>query len=1142
MNQTTPTWLRSCTLGFALLLSPAFQAHAQTTPMSASDLYQQATELYQKGRLLEAKETILRIDLQQLERAQRADVIRLSERIDTEVASLPVTELRLQKAALAHAKEDYRSASTHLQIVLDTSDATPTEITRATELMKEVRTRQEEMRGQLPMIHEQAKQAFKEGRYAEAKALFMKEYNSGIALELNQQHELTGYIEKISEISARVGDDFAMSAEEEAKFRAASAPTAPTTPTAPEPAVQEQTDEQTSPGETAPETQPPAIDLIEQARRAQAADLASKGQAAQAEGRYADADRLFREALSLDPENAIAKEGQAQVQTFLNTGSILERTVQQSALRSQQLRAEFDNLLQQARESMAAGDFSTAMDRAKRAQFVLGEGRQYLPDAEYQERKKSAADLAAQIEAGRATFEAEKIKQQQNDIAQQRIDERLKIEEQRRSRIIEKFVQIRRLQQAQRYEEALQELNTLLVIDPGNAVAEALRDTIEEIILYKKYDDQRRENDIAMANEGLLNLERLKISNSVVEYPEDWPRITAMRTDGLAFTDSDADRRVADALSKTRIPVNFNNTSLESVLAYVEQAGRIDMIVDWPNLQRNLVDRNLPINLRLSDQISLNVVLREVLNQCGTSEQNRPAYTINNGILKISTKQALQEEPVTHLYDIRDLLVDVPDFDNAPDLTPNAALDRLNASRAPGDALFGEKREEGSAANERLSREEMIDHIKSFVTTVVDPKSWETNGGDVGRIMEINGNLAIATTAQNHREISSLLSKLREVRSLQINVESRFLLVNTDYFEQIGFDLDIYWGDGPFDRDSKLDPNLLPSDLFTDVRSGQIEPLAQRQYTSLFTLVPQFDANGNPVLDANGRQTVIEVFPEGGVFQMGRQTFTPQSAQNQTLDLAETLFDAPATSFAGQALAADPGLTYGVTYLDEFQVDLFIKATQADRRNVQLTAPKLTFFNGQRSFVQVTTSRYFVADLTPIVGEGSAGFDPQLQTISEGVVLDVDGTVSSDRRYVTMTVQTSVSKILEIQARPIPILVGGQVLQSDDPSDVFSGQAEIESPVTQISQVNTTVSVPDRGTIVLGGQSIRNDIEVETGVPVLSKIPIINRFFTNRLTTTSESTLLILMKPTIIIQQENEEMFFPGLNDAIGGGTLSSGY
>ncbi len=69
--------------------------------------------------------------------------------------------------------------------------------------------------------------------------------------------------------------------------------------------------------------------------------------------------------------------------------------------------------------------------------------------------------------------------------------------------------------------------------------------------------------------------------------------------------------------------------------------------------------------------------------------------------------------------------------------------------------------------------------------------------------------------------------------------------------------------------------------------------------------------------------------------------------------------------------------------------------------------------------------------------------------------------------------------------------------------------------------------------MLLGGQRLVTEIEVETGVPVLSKIPILNRFFTNSVTSREEQTLLILVKPTVMIQSEEEEKNFPGLGDSM---------
>ena len=83
--------------------------------------------------------------------------------------------------------------------------------------------------------------------------------------------------------------------------------------------------------------------------------------------------------------------------------------------------------------------------------------------------------------------------------------------------------------------------------------------------------------------------------------------------------------------------------------------------------------------------------------------------------------------------------------------------------------------------------------------------------------------------------------------------------------------------------------------------------------------------------------------------------------------------------------------------------------------------------------------------------------------------------------------------------------------------------------------VDTTVSVPDGGTLLLGGQTLAGEIEREEGVPILSKIPFLKRLFTNRRMAKDDQVLLILVKPTIIIQREREPEQFPLLDTKTGG-------
>lgn len=71
--------------------------------------------------------------------------------------------------------------------------------------------------------------------------------------------------------------------------------------------------------------------------------------------------------------------------------------------------------------------------------------------------------------------------------------------------------------------------------------------------------------------------------------------------------------------------------------------------------------------------------------------------------------------------------------------------------------------------------------------------------------------------------------------------------------------------------------------------------------------------------------------------------------------------------------------------------------------------------------------------------------------------------------------------------------------------------------------------MPDGGTVLLGGLKQVGEVEQEAGVPILSKIPVLKRAFTNTSEVKDTSTLLILLKAKILIQKEQEEEAFPTL-------------
>ena len=81
----------------------------------------------------------------------------------------------------------------------------------------------------------------------------------------------------------------------------------------------------------------------------------------------------------------------------------------------------------------------------------------------------------------------------------------------------------------------------------------------------------------------------------------------------------------------------------------------------------------------------------------------------------------------------------------------------------------------------------------------------------------------------------------------------------------------------------------------------------------------------------------------------------------------------------------------------------------------------------------------------------------------------------------------------------------------------------MQLPTFSYVTVSTTVSVPDGGTVLLGGIKRLSEGRNEFGVPLLNKLPYINRLFRNVGIGRETQSLMMMVTPRIIIQEEEEE-------------------
>lgn len=908
----------------------------------------------------------------------------------------------------------------------------------------------------------------------------------------------------------------------------AAAPASASQPQPPKPAAQpaQATDVKVNPPAAPTAGQAPSGAASSDAAKAKS--LTFQGDEMLQGGRYADAERLYQEALRAVPGYPEAVEGlQRAAQHQQNVAgppveSLIDRIQRDDQINWQRTVAEYREAEQLIRAGVDGERFDEANQALIRARQIVEAGKQFADPVEKYEALRSEVESLGQFVAQSERFYNErKVAEIQRDIERQRA-ERIRLDQENRTRQVDALMaQAMQHRKDGDLDSAVNVLRQVTVIDPKYKPARWMMDDLEDQRAYQRGREIRKE--FYDQTRGALNeVEDSKIPWYMeLQYPKNWPELISRpeRRGGK----SRPDQQLLSTLDK-QVPVDFNHDPFDQVIERLAEAHRLNIIVNWNDLQRAGVERTAPIDLSLPNEISLQRAITEVLDQAGAG-LTKVGYDVAEGTIRIATRQTLDKETYAAVYDINDLLQEIPVFSDAP-LTDLSQINQRSAPAVPKDAprpwsQEGDDDDEQDQDPARLDRVHSIIHL---IQDTVAPDSWRERGGSVGTINEINGQLVITQNSAAQRQIGDLLGKLREQRAVQIAVEARFVTVSSHYLEELGLDIDLILNQGnagfdyvpgaggPVTDPVFGNPLLLPRS-FSRLGFAPATPGLGNQLTT----TPLSGSVGQPFT-----QPYLVPQQQGG---SGSQ-LTPVPVINRIssfTDPASLGSDVPG-SFAGQTIG--PALSVFGSFLDNIQVDFLLRATQADSRTSVLTAPRLVLFNGQRSWVAVTIQQNFVSQLAPVAAQGAVAVAPVTNVIDSGAVLDVNATVTADKRYVTMTLRPGVTRLLDLQTIPFS---GGAA------GGGFGGggtalAAFIQLPTLSSQRLQTTVSVPDGGTLLIGGQKLSSETEVEAGVPILSKIPILKRAYSSRSMVKDEQTLLILIKPKILIQPEQEELAFPSFS------------
>ncbi|HAC81496.1 MAG TPA: hypothetical protein DCG06_14450 [Deltaproteobacteria bacterium] len=150
-------------------------------------------------------------------------------------------------------------------------------------------------------------------------------------------------------------------------------------------------------------------------------------------------------------------------------------------------------------------------------------------------------------------------------------------------------------------------------------------------------------------------------------------RAVAKQREAEASKDS-SQAALLGALIYTDISVDFDETPAREAFDYLRQVLGVDLVVRYNDDRSGMgIDPEAPITLKATDKPALTIV-EMMLDQCG--DLDPCTWQLRRGFIELGTKERLSAPAARKLrmYPIRDLLFEVPMFDNAPEFDLSSSL------------------------------------------------------------------------------------------------------------------------------------------------------------------------------------------------------------------------------------------------------------------------------------------------------------------------------------------------------------------------------------------------------------------------------------------------------------------------------------
>ena len=715
-------------------------------------------------------------------------------------------------------------------------------------------------------------------------------------------------------------------------------------------------------------------EIARQQREQQAQVLAARGRKFLAAGAYAEAREALREAVRLDPTDAVARKLLVTAESALGMGagsSVLAQARERQAFKTQALLRQLELDLFEAEAALRGKDYTVASQRAERALAAVG----YVDDPKKAgELRERAGKLLAEARAAGESLTAARL---QSQVDRARADVATGKAQRTREQAAGLRVlndQATKLLEAKEYQKSESIAEEMLRVDPKSKDAALLREKARRAALApqgrRSRSPERLEGEAFLMKQ--VEEEFTMPKADVILSVDEKQRVRPSRERPTERWEAELESKLARTVT-----LEFRETPLAQAIEQLAAVGGFNAIIDPEAKPTGAV--TMP---------SATMPLKSFLNWAAQFGGLR--YCLRDGAVFLTSRSGMLDTPVSRVYDVSSLLppavgsepVDLPGpIEPGPRPTQPVELDD------PDPEPIGRGWVE-------------------FIRLSIAPDTW--GRGDVAQdrqpftIQYRNGRIVVVHTPEVQEQVEELLNNFRKARNLQVHILARFIQIDKAFLDKLNLTCSYSSG-----------TKYLPEDTY----GAGLNP-------SLGNTLTRFGDWG----------------PSGGLH-----------------------------------------VTY--TYTSDYIVNKVLDAVIAGRKGTVLQAPRLTCFNTQRANMQVVRNVNYVRTV-------NSENVPEIGNIPDGIIFDVQPFVSADRRYITLVLQPQMRNLDNM----LQFIYGAETTERQVTNNVVIIQTDykrISLPTTTLRSLGTTVTVPNGGTLLLGGFTSAEERSEVSTAPFLEGIPLL---------------------------------------------------